>query len=146
MTRRRFSPMLALVVAFVALASTAAKAQLFEEPMMFQLAENSEHNFKWVSAIGSITVDTPEAFERFAGTAKEKGLWIDFNSPGGTVIPALFLGELIRKHGFNADVGLTLFRGHGRDTLVPGFCMSACGYAFLGGVKREIQKDSILGY
>ena len=29
---------------------------------------------------------------------------------------------------------------------MPGFCFSACGYAFLGGVKRKIQDGSVIGY
>ena len=146
MKPRYFIRIVALAIAAVAIPWTPVSARRFEEPMMFRLAENSAHNLQWIAAIGTITVDTPDAFERFAKTLKTERLWVVFNSPGGKVIPALQLGELIRKHGFNSDVALTVFRGHGKDKLVPGFCMSACGYAFLGGVKREIQEGSLLGY
>ncbi len=127
-------------------AGAAGEENIFEQPMMFRLAENKQHDVKWISAIGTITLETPAAFERFARTVKDKNLWIEFTSPGGKVVPALILGDMIRQKGFNSDVAMTVARGHGKDRLVPGFCFSACGYAFLGGVKRKIQDGSVIGY
>ena len=127
-------------------ARAAEEENIFEQPMMFRLAENNQHDVEWISAIGTITLETPAAFERFARTVKGKNLWIEFTSPGGKVVPALILGDMIRQGGFNSDVAMTVARGHGKDRLVPGFCFSACGYAFLGGVKRKIQDGSVIGY
>jgi hypothetical protein len=39
-----------------------------------------------------------------------------------------------------------LLRGEGKDSLMPGYCLSACGYAFLGGVQRNVQDGSLIGY
>lgn len=146
MQRRYFLRIVSFVLAAVALHSTPVNAEQYEHPMTFKLAESSKYDLQWIAAIGTITIDTPDAFEQFAKTVKIKGLWVVFTSPGGKVLPALQLGELIRKNGFNTDVALTIFRGHGKDGLVSGFCMSSCGYAFLGGVKRDIQEGSVLGY
>jgi hypothetical protein len=138
------------VFALVGLAATdidaAEEANIFEQPMMFRLAENRHHDVKWISAIGTITLETPSAFEQFTKNIKDKNLWIEFTSPGGKVVPALILGDMIRQRGFNSDVAFTVARGHGKDKLVPGFCFSACGYAFLGGIKRKIQDGSVIGY
>jgi hypothetical protein len=50
-------------------------------------------------------------------------------SPGGSLLPALKLGELIRAGGYNTSLGE--------------ICASACAYALIGGVNRYIaQKDS----
>lgn len=146
MFRPYFMCAFALAILIASGASAAEEEDMFEQPMMFRLAENKQHDVKWISAIGTITLDTPMAFERFTKTVKGKNLWIEFTSPGGKVVPALILGDMIRQKGFNSDVAMTIARGHGRDKLVPGFCFSACGYAFLGGVKRKIQKGSVIGY
>ena len=138
---------IATLTAIVAsLLATPVKADIFTEPMGFAVAENSEQGVKWIVAFGAITPDTPLAFEVFARTIKTKGMWIVFNSGGGNIVPALILGELIRKHGFNTDVAMTLLRGQGKDSLMPGYCLSACGYAFLGGVQRNVHDGSLIGY
>jgi hypothetical protein len=146
MTRRH--PVRAFVFAAFAffLVVASARADVFDEPMVFVLAENSRHDMQWIAAIGTITMDTPAAFEKFAKTVKRKGMWIEFSSPGGSVVASLQLGEMIRERGFNTDVAFTILRGHGKDSLAPGYCLSACGYAFLGGVKRDVQERSVLGY
>ncbi len=146
MFRSYFKCVAALAVLIVSDASAAEEENIFERPMTFRLAENSQHDVTWISAIGTITIETPAEFERFAKTVKKKNMWIEFTSPGGKVVAALVLGEMIRRNGFNSDVAMTIARGHGKDKLMPGFCFSACGYAFLGGVKRKIQEGSVLGY
>lgn len=146
MFRSYFMCLSALVFLIPCAGFAADETNIFEQPMMFRLAENSRHEVTWISAIGTITITTPTDFERFAKTVKSKNIWVEFTSPGGQVIPALLLGEMIRQHGFNSDVAMTIARGQGKDRLVPGFCFSACGYAFLGGVKRKVQDGSVLGY
>ena len=147
MIRRWFlSVLLFVAVGGMAAALPARAGDVFDEPMVFVLAENNRHHLQWIAAIGMITTDTPAAFEEFAKTVKRKGLWIEFSSPGGNVVASLELGELIRRGGYNTDVAFTVLQGHGKDSLMPGYCLSACGYAFLGGVKRDLQEGSVLGY
>src|SRR5262245_13257363 len=140
----------ALVVSAVVAAAAApparARADIFDQPMVFVLAENKQHDLQWIAAIGTITTGTPAAFEEFAQAIKRKNMWIVFSSPGGNVVASLDLGEMIRQRGYNTDVAFTILRGNGKDSLTPGYCLSACGYAFLGGVKRDLQEGSVLGY
>src|SRR5262245_7926999 len=99
MFRSYFMCALALTGLIASDAYAAEVENIFEQPMMFRLAENKQHDVKWISAIGTITLDTPMAFERFAKTVKGKNLWIEFTSPGGKVVPALILGDMIRQRG-----------------------------------------------
>jgi hypothetical protein len=82
------------------------------------------------------------------GEPGKRPLGVRLDSPGGNLIEALRVGELIRTWGLNASVGKTL--GEQREwgsvyseTLVPGQCASACAYAFLGGEKRTATGGKI---
>jgi hypothetical protein len=132
-------------LAMIAAASPRAAADPLHDPMKFTLVENGEDRGTWIAAVGTITADTPAEFRRFAKTV-QKGLWIEFHSPGGKILPAFELGDLIREGGFNTDVARTVFGGTGKSKLSRGGCFSACAYAFLGGVRREIREESILGF
>jgi hypothetical protein len=145
MIRRSLSSAV-LFAAALLIGALPARADIFEEPMVFVLAENSRHDLQWIAAIGTITRDTPAAFDKFARAIQREGMWVEFSSPGGDVAASLRLGEMIRRRGFNTDVGFTVLHGNGKDALMPGYCISACGYAFLGGVKRDVQEGSVLGY
>jgi hypothetical protein len=144
--RRLLAVLLAAIVLPVLPKPVWAGADVFDQPMIFILAENSRHDLQWIAAIGTITEDTPADFQKFTQAIKRKSMWIEFSSHGGNVVASLELGEMIRQRGYNTDVAFTILRGHGKDSLVPGYCYSACGYAFLGGVKRDVQEGSVLGY
>jgi hypothetical protein len=143
MRRWRAALLLTAALAFMPADLAANPADV---PMVFKLQVNTKHTLTWISAIGTITEETPAKFETFKKSLDKKGLWIVFHSPGGLVVPALRLGKLIRDGGFRTDVAFTLSEGNSRDKLVPGACLSACAYAFLGGVERDIQEGSLLGY
>jgi len=134
-----------LSLAAIAAVAPPAVADPLHDPMKFTLVENGEDRGTWIEAVGTITADTPAEFRRFARTAP-KGLWIEFHSPGGRIIPAFELGDLIREGGFNTDVAQTVPAGTAKSRLTRGGCFSACAYAFLGGVQREIRDGSILGF
>lgn len=146
MIRRSLLSALLFAAVMAVVAPAPARADIFDQPMVFVLAENKRHDLQWIAAIGTITTGTPTAFEEFAQTIKRKKVWVVFNSSGGNVVASLELGEMIRQRGYNTDVAFTILRGDGKDSLAPGYCLSACGYAFLGGVKRDLQEGSVLGY
>jgi hypothetical protein len=75
-------------------------------------------------AVGVITDETPLLFEKFAADHQGDSI-IEFNSPGGNLVAAMKLGDLIRKHRF--------------DTSLGELCASACVYALIGGVKRYVH-------
>lgn len=55
---------------------------------------------------------------------------IAFNSSGGSLMPGVEIGRMIRDMELN--------------TVVPkgGYCYSACAYTFMGGVERSIEEGS----
>ena len=80
-------------------------------PMTFKnISTGGNHCCWWTAAEGEITDDTPREFERIFKTLSSP---IRFNSPGGSLFAALELGSLIRKSGFDTEVGRT----NGEDKL-----------------------------
>jgi hypothetical protein len=59
------------------------------------------------------------------------------NSPGGSLLGGIRLGEVIRQHDLITYVE--------KGDKSPGICLSACSLAFLGGHFRYISKQSVYG-
>lgn len=83
--------------------------------------------------------------ERFRGFLKQhripKGSSLVLNSPGGDILASMELGRLIREHALTVHIGT-------RDStriMNPGFCLSACALAYLGGRFRFIADNSAYG-
>jgi hypothetical protein len=99
----------------------------------------------YVIADGMITANSPAAFQTLLDEGVD-GNQIVFNSEGGNLGAAVQLGRLLRENGFNAEIG------EGSDIIamnggpLPGHCLSACAYAFLGGVERRYDGRSQLGF
>jgi len=91
----------------------------------------------WLQILGDISIDTVRAFGQAAVDFSNRSCeskWVILNSGGGSVLSAMIIGQSIRDHGFN-----TTLMGDG------GFCASACGMIFIGGVKREIKENLLIG-
>jgi len=116
----------------------------------------------WILAEGVIAPETDNAFARFLERNKEyvenTALTIEFNSPGGDLQAATRLGRLIRDLGWDTHVGYHYAPGTPSDEMLPlgefpdgdpklkpSKCMSACAYAFLGGVARDVMEGVELG-
>ncbi len=102
-----------------------------------------------ISATGEITNTTSDEFLGFlhehVGDGQLRPV-ILIHSPGGTVIGAMQLGLLFRKIGAAVIVARSFDDpATDRSHIVPGACMSACVYAFFGGVKRVVPSVSRLG-
>jgi hypothetical protein len=99
-----------------------------------------------IYGIGEITDGTAAAFasvvaanpELFAGA---DGIVLD--SPGGTLVGGLLLGDALRRAGYNTITGLTYQMPDG--TFRVARCLSACAWAFAGGINRFMLADSSLG-
>jgi hypothetical protein len=63
------------------------------------------------------------------------------SSPGGNLDQGVMMGEVIRAHGLATAVGVLDNGGRVR----PGFCASACVFAFAGGQTRYGLDGSALG-
>ncbi len=106
---------------------------------------------EWLTGYGPITPETPRDFEAYLLRKGESRLKsINLNSPGGSLIAGLRLGEILRENGFSTRIGggpykpeYSVSTSHdyggdgGNEEDVPAVCASACAYAFLGGVSRD---------
>jgi hypothetical protein len=118
------------------------------EPMRFELhgTGGNCNGCDWLAADGEITIDTADHL--LAYLQKEKLLdWrgsVLLNSPGGNLIGGIKLGEAIRKQGLSTEIGRSVPDGaldwtHQRT---KGACVSACAFAFLGGVSRSASESA----
>jgi hypothetical protein len=107
----------------------------------------------FIQASGEIEDGTPQAFERFLGSAPDYvPKRIRLNSPGGSLQAGIRLGEIFRARGFTTEVGSDKVDPEGRPDFggraslrTPGVCASACAYAFFGGIERVLDEGSKLG-
>lgn len=88
---------------------------------------------------GVITKQTPKLLAE--ATIDMEGSVVVFESPGGSLTAGLELGRVIRKNGLRTRVGSWDTSSEYANT-----CLSACAYAFLGGINREVEKGSKLGF
>jgi hypothetical protein len=130
-----FSAMLALGTFFAF--TPLAKAQ--SEPMHFRLDRVQEPYCgancpEVIVAQGVIEPDTPQTFISFVNSAAaqpEARSVVLLSSPGGQVVASMELGIALRQMG--------------AAVVVAGQCLSACVYAMMGGVKRVIPAQSVVG-
>jgi len=91
-----------------------------------------------IYATGEIDAAAAVRFRQFV---RDRGIeWgkVNFNSPGGSLVGGLQLGEAIRELRFDTDV-----RVPGYDLDKPlAICASACAYAFAGGINRFVNDRS----
>ena len=105
----------------------------------------------WISAVGTITAETPREFETFAKQRDVRGATLALDSGGGSVHGAMALGRLIRKHGIATTIGRTIvLSGEADDSkrrarLSPhADCESMCVFVLLGGATREVPLEARL--
>ena len=80
---------------------------------------------------GSFSWALPQTFQAVLASTPGAQV-VQFESPGGHVVPALEIAALIRERGLATYVGR--------------FCASACTVAFLGGRERWLAPDARLGF
>lgn len=100
--------------------------------------------YQWIFADGDIGEDSAQKFKNFVTGNPQliAGATVIFNSPGGSVIDGMRLGDEIRDRHFRTDVGRP---SADRSDLVNGECASACVFAYLGGDYRYLSADSAIG-
>ena len=140
-----------LLLANVASEAPVARASELAAPMQFTLHQECEGTGcqSYILAQGTIVTDTAETFRTFVSRIGFLPA-VYFNSPGGDLAAGVKLGLAIRKAQLDTHVGgayQQFVGGTNRyETLVrEGICLSACAYAFLGGVSRELGKRGTLG-
>ncbi len=129
------------------------------EPMHFSIFApcrgSSSACGEQVLAQGDIEADTPKQFAAFLKSKTFKDnyapsqMTIAMNSPGGNVVAAVTLGYMIRKLGANTYLASAYDEEESNAVMRPiarnVVCASACTFAFLGGVQRQIEDGSRFG-
>lgn len=101
----------------------------------------------YILADGIITQETPKEFKYFIENNRDSLnplTTVYLNSEGGSLTGGMELAKIIRSEKFNTYIGTSEKYDEeseeGYITLIQkSICYSACAYAFLGGVSREID-------
>jgi hypothetical protein len=101
----------------------------------------------FVIAEGTLDRGAPERFdklpwEQIGGDTYQ----VLFNSPGGNLDAGLKLGRAIRARNMHTVIGSWDAIDPLKEKVDNAVCLSACAYAFLGGVNRNISKGSQIGF
>jgi hypothetical protein len=119
-----------------------------DEPMTFTARQDSL-TISWVAAEGVITEDTPAKFAKYLASHDRKVTsTIELHSPGGKLAAGLALGRMIRAAGYSTRVKRTISLSDYITNVYhykSAVCLSACAYAFLGGIDRSFDKNDLYG-
>jgi hypothetical protein len=99
-----------------------------------------------IVAEGQISNSTPGEFLQFLrenGGRRDLRTVVFLNSDGGYVIASMELGQIFRKIG--AATVVARIGPSTKSRFLTAHCLSACVYAFMGGVKRVAPPGSALG-
>jgi hypothetical protein len=129
------------------LLASSAQAMTFRlEPMRLG-GPCGAHCPQVIVADGQISNSTPDEFVQFlrenAGRHDLRTV-VFLNSDGGYVVASMELGQIFRRIGA-ATVVARLSPSRGSSRFMTAHCLSACVYAFMGGVKRVAPPGSVLG-
>jgi hypothetical protein len=115
-------------------------------PMRFSWVACQPDCRGWVSAVGIVTADTPQAFEEFARGRQLGGATIVLDSSGGSVNDSITLGRRWRNLGALTTVGTsvqTRTAQGDRASVTPGaYCESMCVFLLLSGKTRYVPEGA----
>lgn len=149
---RCFGAALAMLASGLMLAPSAA-ADNDGKPMTFDwgVIGTTEGDVPAIFADGDFTLDTPGALRAFLERSTvTPDTRIFLHSLGGDLGAGMEVGHIIRDARLNTGVGrntrdpaqsgsLDLYAN---SRIYPGYCVSACTLAFLGGVARQVNPGS----
>jgi len=142
------------LVLFVVVAPVAAGTD-YEGPMRFSIFEPCRGSASicgaTILAQGSLERNSSQKFAAFVAERRAElppTPTVVFDSHGGSLNGAMALGRVIRRNRFNTrlessysyenSVDVVKFIGNAK-------CASACAFAFVGGLRREISDDARFG-
>ena len=135
----------AAALSAAAWAQTARAADNAGKPMTFEWG-TVYGDTPAIFADGDFTVDTPDALRAFLKRSiYTPDTVIYLNSLGGDLGAGMEVGKVIREAHLNTGVARNTRDPAQANTIdldaysrvYPGYCVSACSLAFLGGVSRE---------
>ena len=99
----------------------------------------------YIVAEGELDAKAKESFEALLAKGVD-GSQVLLNSGGGDLGAGLRLGREIRKRGMQTVIGRWNDVSRFEEPLNDGKCLSACAYAFLGGVIRKVPSGNKIGF
>ena len=121
MTRQLIGGLLVAGCALAAFAKSVPVQDPRSLPMSFELRREGPAEAcgtrcrTWISAVGSITSDTPRHLETFIQSHDVQGATLALNSGGGSVLATMEMGRLIRRLEMVTTVGRTIALPGGGD-------------------------------
>lgn len=131
-----------LIGMFAAIFSLIATLSFQAHPTEMTVTEDCLASSCYLILSGNITEKTLPEIQRKSKSLE--GNLVVLESLGGSLQEALKIGRFFRENNMRTHVG-RLFD----DTDTEGVankCLSACAYAFLGGINREVGKHAKLGF
>ncbi|MDM8566403.1 hypothetical protein QUF74_12240 [Candidatus Halobeggiatoa sp. HSG11] len=135
------------LISLLLVTTAYANEDQYHKPMEFYQGWDGGNALEalWIAAIGVIEEDTPEKFKQSIAD----GTKIVLHSPGGNLVAGIKLGRQIRTQRLNTFIANSINNpenrgpsgGNPHNDFAPGKCLSACAYAFLGGVDRIANID-----
>lgn len=132
---------------------TAASAARAEDPLISEHCLGNASETCFIIVEGQIEAGLTDQLRAFIGNGRDARRVV-LNSPGGNLGEALKLGRYLREADLDTSIGSSAAMTRDADgrlapmTLAaagPGRCESACAYAFMGGVRRALREDDVLG-
>jgi hypothetical protein len=123
-------------------AVAGATVDLRKMPMRFEWVSCDGSCRGWISAVGVVTADTPQAFDDFAKNRKLDGATMVLDSSGGSVNDAITLGRRWRGLGLLTTVGETVPRGRHAAVEPDASCESMCVFLLLSGKVRYVPEQA----
>jgi hypothetical protein len=131
--------LVALAEPSIALAEGNARLSfLMKSDAPSAMGEIAALGMRRVFVSGPIADGDTDRFLNFVRSHNLDAAWIEFDSPGGSLLEGMKFGRVIRQRRFFTGVGSIDDHGAASNAV----CASACAYAFAGGVSRFLNQSS----
>lgn len=140
---------LAFIFCFFVATTMVNASQKLNQPqkMQFTVAHSGGNcsGCVWIAAVGVIDIDAPKRFTELINKNPHIDI-VYIHSLGGSLFAGMELGKIFRAKKIKVYIYETKSDEYSYSYGDSGVCMSACAYAFLGGIARVIPQNSQLGY
>lgn len=130
------------ILSFSGLATATGKMTFnFDRPTVADLAfrQMVDGGQTRIYASGDLDAEAADRFREFVQARNIKWAAVYFDSPGGSLIGGIRLGQAIRDLKFDSYIGA--ISNNGQASSEEAMCVSACAYAFAGGLHRYFYGD-----
>lgn len=137
-----------ILVIFIAITNSASASEKFSVKVIppDKTSKTLGYDFTSIFIDGSFDLNSPEKVQSAVNQVHSGSIFFHLNSPGGSLLAGMQIGRIIRQIG--GETYVQKFKipiDNSVDNSESGECFSACTLAFLGGIHRYIDKQSVYG-